>query len=447
MSFIEANFDGLIGPTHNYSGLSFGNLASHKNAKLASNPKAAALQGLDKMQLLINKGYTQGFLLSQLRPKTDFLRLVGFSGTDHEIINKVAKQKPELLTLVYSASSMWAANAATVTPSPDSGDGRLHFTPANLHTTAHRAIEHEETYRCLKTIFNDSNHFEVHRVLPGQSRFADEGAANHSRLCNSYGDSGIGMFVYGRKNNSSIGASPNSTYPARQALEASEAVARQHQLPSAQQLFTQQSQIAIDAGAFHNDVVAVANGPVLFHHECAFTPEAEKAAYDFLQIAVDFKPIKVLDKDVSLKDAISSYLFNSQLLASPDGSMDEMTLIAPIECEENPAVNIYLEKLLADDSQPIRHVNFVDVRQSMSNGGGPACLRLRVVLNEEQFNAANQTFILNTEKIDALKGWVNDCYRDRLLPSDLADPEFMDETAATMNKLSDLLALDNYYQR
>ena len=51
----EFNFDGLVGPSHNYAGLSFGNVASFSNVKSASNPKQAALQGLAKMRALAGK--------------------------------------------------------------------------------------------------------------------------------------------------------------------------------------------------------------------------------------------------------------------------------------------------------------------------------------------------------------------------------------------------------
>ncbi|MGA8031441.1 MAG: N-succinylarginine dihydrolase, partial [Casimicrobiaceae bacterium] len=43
------NFDGIPGPTHNYSGLAQGNLAAERNAQQVSNPREAALQGLEKM--------------------------------------------------------------------------------------------------------------------------------------------------------------------------------------------------------------------------------------------------------------------------------------------------------------------------------------------------------------------------------------------------------------
>ena len=68
-------------------------------------------------------------------------------------------------------------------------------------------------------------------------------------------------------------------------------------------------------------------------------------------------------------------MFNAQLVSPPNG---ETTLIVPAEAQETPPVWAWLQRHLAGNG-PIRRVEVVDVRQSMANGGGPACLRLRVV--------------------------------------------------------------------
>jgi len=441
MSACEVNFDGLIGPNHNYSGLAFGNLASSRNANNVSSPRQAALQGLEKMRSLHRLGYRQGFLLPQLRPDLALLRRLGFTGTDSAVIEAVARQAPELLSMVYSASSMWAANAATVTPSADAADGKVNFTPANLVTTAHRAIEHNQTQLCLETVFADSRYFNVHRALPSQARFADEGAANHSRLSSDYGQRGVGLFVYGR---GAQGDTNTLTFPARQTMEASQAVARQHGVCE-QSVYLQQSAIAINAGAFHNDVVSVANGPVLFFHEQAFEAASQQRAFAQLKERVDFQPVCVPTAKVSLQDAIGSYLFNSQLLAGNDGSFENMRLIAPTECRDNPRVNAYLAELVQDKTQPVCAVEFVDVRQSMSNGGGPACLRLRVALKDDELAAVNPTFMLDDARIDELQAWVNQHYRDELRPDDLKDPAFVAECYAAFDDLTRRLNLGNYY--
>jgi succinylarginine dihydrolase len=439
LNAFEVNFDGLIGPTHNYSGLSAGNIASQSHRLMVSHPKAAALQGIQKMRTLVQLGYQQGFLPPQLRPDFTLLRQLGFTGDQSSLLKQVVEQDPELLSLVYSASSMWAANAATVTPSADSGDGKLHFTPANLVTTLHRAIECSQTYQTLRQVFADADKFTVHPPLTAHPQFGDEGAANHNRLTSAYGATGIGVFVYGN------GEPAPQVYPARQTLAASRAVARQHGVAE-QSLFLKQNPDAIDAGAFHNDVVAVANGPVLFFHEQAFNRESEVAALARLEAAVPgFTPIRVPADQVSLADAIGSYLFNSQLLAAPNGDMAEMTLVAPMECAENPAVRDYLEALSRDQQQPIRDVVFVDVRQSMANGGGPACLRLRVVLTEAELAAVDQRFMANNHTLDQLEAWVEDFYRDDLAPEDLSDPAFMDEAYRALKALEVVLGIEGFY--
>jgi len=439
MSVHEVNFDGLIGPTHNYAGLSFGNLASASHAQHIARPKLAALQGLEKMRTLVKLGYKQGFFLPQQRPRLDILQQLGFGGSPRQIIEKSHRQAPELLPMVYSASSMWAANAATVTPSMDSGDGRVHFTPANLLTTAHRAFEHRETSKNLQRIFAHKDHFTVHQALPAHTTFADEGAANHTRLCAGYDSSGIGLFVYGRDQS----APSTQRFPARQALEASRAIVRQHSTKQA--LYLRQNPRAIDAGAFHNDVVAVGNGPCLFHHEDAFDSQQQVDVFASLAQHIPFAPVTVPNDEVSLEDAIGSYLFNSQLLGQPDGGVDKMRLIAPQECRENPRVSAYLKALVKDSQQPIQDVTFVDVRQSMSNGGGPACLRLRVALNDQELAAVDQRFLCDEHTIDLLSIWVSQYYRDEIGPEDLADPALLEESYTALDALCGLLGLGDYY--
>jgi succinylarginine dihydrolase len=183
-------------------------------------------------------------------------------------------------------------------------------------------------------------------------------------------------------------------FPARQHIEASKAVARRHRLDPARTILVQQSDEAIAAGAFHNDVVAVANGPVLFAHEKAF---ADK---DALVAALEaktpgFEYVEVPDADVPLADAVSSYLFNAQLVTPPDG---QTTLVAPTECRETPAVWGWIDRHLAGNG-PIRRVEIVDVRQSMANGGGPACLRLRVVADPA---AVDPRFLVDEAKLDRM---------------------------------------------
>ncbi len=431
MTHHEVNFDGLIGPTHNYAGLAMGNLASARNKGAASSPRAAALQGLAKMRAVKALGLHQGFLPPQGRPHLKTLRALGFSGTDKQMIEKAAKTAPEILANCYAASSMWTANAGTFAPSPDASDGKAHMTPANLATNFHRAIEGDMTSLVLKHIFSAEKYFTHHPLLPGGVHFGDEGAANHGRLAKSHGEAGVHLFVYGVD---------GDKFPARQKLRASEAVARNHLLNPKRTVFVQQSKAALDAGAFHNDVVGVANGTVLFLHEQSF--EDRDAAFAAIKKAAPFvEIIEAPAKKVSLEDAIASYLFNSQLLSLPGG---EMALVLPKEAEENARVKAFIDETLSKNN-PINRAHYYDVRESMRNGGGPACLRLRVVLSDEELVATNPQFILDDAKFDALEGWVKTYYRDRLTPDDLKDPDFMDEALGAIDALTKLLNMGPFY--
>ncbi|OFX01107.1 MAG: N-succinylarginine dihydrolase [Alphaproteobacteria bacterium RIFCSPHIGHO2_12_FULL_63_12] len=431
MTYHEINFDGLIGPTHNYAGLSFGNLASAKNKGAASNPRAAVLQGLAKMRAVKALGLEQGFLPPQDRPHLKTLRALGFSGTDRQLLEQAAKSAPEILANCYAASSMWTANAGTVAPSPDTQDGKVHFTPANLATNFHRAIEGDTTARVLKHIFASEKYFAHHPLLPGGVHFGDEGAANHGRLAQSHGEKGVHLFVYGID---------GDKFPARQKKRASEAVARGHLLDPQKTVFVQQSKAALDAGAFHNDVVGVANGTALFLHEQSF--EDRDAALAAIRKAAPFvEIIEAPAAAVSLEDAITSYLFNSQLLSLPGG---EMALVLPKEAEENTRVKSFVDATLAKNN-PVNRAIYMDVRESMRNGGGPACLRLRVVLSDEELAAANPNFLLDEAKFDALEDWAKKHYRDRLTPENLKDPEFMDEALAALDALTQLLKMGSFY--
>ncbi len=437
----EINFDGLVGPTHNYAGLAHGNVASMRHGGLASNPREAALQGLDKMKSLADLGYAQGILLPQQRPDLGALRDLGFTGSNAQVLKAASEQAPQLLRAVCSASSMWTANAATVTPSRDSGDGRVHFTPANLQSSFHRYLEPATTGRILGAIFADDGHFAHHPALPATPAFSDEGAANHTRLCDGHGGPGVHLYVYGRQAFGGDGVEPRR-YPARQTLEASQAVARQHGLSEGQVVFAQQHPDAIDAGVFHNDVIAVGNGPVLFYHELAFRDEEAVLDEIRAKLSTPLIPIRVPLEAVSLEDAVSSYLFNSQLLSSDDGSM---TLVVPGECQENEAVWNALQNAILAGPNPIGEVLVKDVKQSMRNGGGPACLRLRVVLSDAERAALSGRVMMSDTLHAELGDWVKRHYRDSLTPADLADPQLAEETLTALDELTRLLKVGNVY--
>ncbi len=449
MSFsntVEVNFDGLIGPSHNYGGMSHGNLASQNNAGEISNPRAAALQGLEKMRMLVKAGFVQGVFPPLDRPNMPFLWEAGFQGSEPEMIAKAVKQAPRILKAAYSASSMWAANAATVSPSADTKSGRLEITTANLSSMLHRSIEHEDTFDTLYNVFSmgefgdecqsTGSPFIVHPALPMHADFADEGAANHVRLCAEHGAEGVELFVYGRQ------AGETATrFPARQSMFASESIAQSHGLRPARTVFAKQSAKAVNAGAFHNDVVCVGTLDTLFFHEHAFedtaaTLEALRAASEGL---FELKPVMVREKDVPLTDAIKSYLFNSQLLQWP--GEDRLVLLAPLETQETESTRLYCERLV-ESNGPIGQVKYVDVRQSMRNGGGPACLRLRVVMTADERAACHPGVLLDEARIDALQNVVRTTYRDRLTTAAMADPDFVDECRTARSKLLDVLGLE-----
>lgn len=442
MKHFEANFDGLVGPTHNYAGLSFGNVASLNNAAATSSPKDAAKQGLKKAKALADLGLVQGMLAPQERPDLHSLRRMGFSGTDSEILNKAAKEAPALLRACCSASSMWTANAATVSPSADTHDGKLHFTPANLVDKLHRSIEPITTGNILQATFNDSRYFKHHQHLPEHASFGDEGAANHTRLCSEYGHAGVELFVYGQEATNPTAPRPQK-FPARQTLEASQAVARLHQLDDEGTVYIQQNPDVIDQGVFHNDVIAVGNQNVLFYHEQAFLNTQAKLAEiknKFGDSALHF--IEVPTAKVAIQDAVKSYLFNTQVITLPSG---EMAIIAPTNCQENPAVFAYLNELVTLDT-PIKQVLYFDVKQSMQNGGGPACLRLRVAMNQDEVAAVNQHTLMNDALFERLNLWVDKHYRDRLLVEDLADPQLLIESRTALDELTQIMHLGSVYQ-
>ena len=408
----EINFDGVIGPSHNYAGLSLGNLASAGHAGQTSYPRAAALQGLAKMRHNLALGLAQGFLLPLPRPNPAFLSAIAADGSED----------PRLRAAAWSASAMWTANAATVSPAPDTADGRCHLTPANLVTMPHRAQEWPDTVRQLRLAFADNAHFAVHDPVPPS--FGDEGAANHMRMCAAHGQPGLELFVYGKS---------GGAFPARQHEQASRVVARRHGLDPARVLFIEQNPAAIAAGAFHNDVVAVANERVLFAHEQAFADPA--GTYAAIRTALpDAELVIVPAAAVSLADAIASYLFNAQLLTLPGGAM---ALVIPLEAWEHPRVRAWLDALLASNG-PIRQVLPVDVRQSMANGGGPACLRLRVVADPAR---VDPRFMLDAAKADRIEAVIAAQWPEQIGPADLGSSTFAAQVIAARIALLNSLEL------
>jgi len=412
VSLTEINFDGIVGPSHNYAGLSFGNVASMSHAGAISQPRAAALQGIEKMRANLALGLTQGIFLPHPRPDRAWLA---------ELSTDAEHAEPTLFASATSASAMWAANAATVSPAPDTGDGKCHLTVANLRTMPHRSHEWPATLAQLQLAFADAA-FAVHGPVP--PAFGDEGAANHMRLAPSYGEPGVEIFVYGVS---------GGAFPARQHVEASKAIARAHGLAPERVVFAAQSEEAIAAGAFHNDVVAVANERVLFAHEKAF---ADKTALVSAceRLVPGFEYVEVPDSDVPLADAVRSYLFNAQLVTPPDGAP---TLVVPTEARETESVWRWIERHVAGNG-PIRRVEVVDVRESMANGGGPACLRLRVVADPA---TVDPRFLVDEAKLDAMAELIRRAWPEQIHSDDLQQPSLIGEIEAARAALLDALDL------
>ncbi len=434
---LELQFDGLVGPTHNYAGLSRGNVASAKHAGEGSNPRAAAHQGLAKMRFVRDLGVTQAVLPPHDRPSLAALRRLGFAGRDEEVLAAAAADDGLALRLCSSASAMWTANAATVAPSSDTADGRVHLVPANLQQMFHRAIEAATTTRVLRAIFADPARFVVHDPLPGGGQLADEGAANHMRLETSGG--AVHVFAWGRRAWGPFQGP--SAHPARQTREASAALARLHELDPARCFFPQQHPEGIDGGAFHTDVLAVGNARFLMLHELAFAGGTD--VVDALRRALgeELFVVQASRDELSVERAVAAYPFNSQVLTLPDGSM---AIVAPADARDDERARALLERCAAGAS-PVRAVHYLDVRQSMHNGGGPACLRLRVPLTDDEAGALGGNVVLGDALLAALGAWIDRHYRDRLVAADLADPELARESMRALDELTQLLGLGSVY--
>lgn len=435
---IEIQFDGIVGPTHNYAGLSRGNVASESHAGSVSNPRAAARQGLAKMRLVRDLGVEQAVLPPQDRPSLPTLRRLGFAGSDEEVIASAAKDGPLLLRACSSASAMWAANAATVTPSCDSADRRVHVTPANLQAMLHRSIEVPLTERVLRRIFADEVCFVVHEPLPGGGQLGDEGDANHLRFVTSQGAAHV--FAWGGARSEPRAEMPKR-HPARQMREASRTIARLHRLASERVCFFQQHPGGIDEGAFHTDVLAVSNGRFLMLHDLAFV-NVERCVDELRRLLGDeLFVVRASERELPVARAVAAYPFNSQVLTRPDGSM---VILAPEDARDDAASRTLLERAMGSGG-PVAAVEYVDVRQSMKNGGGPACLRLRVPLTGHEKSRLGGRVLLDDALYFALCNWVDRHYRDRLSEADLADPALAREGMVALDELTKLLDFERLY--
>ena len=425
----DANFDGLVGLTHNYSGLSQADQQDGPNKDRVAHPRQAALESLNKMRGLMNLGLRQGVLPPHERPAIGFLRDLGFSGSDHRIWEKAWTQAPRYARAAAASASMWASNSATVSPSADCANGLLHISVANLNAALHRSIEAEASERVLRRIFADETAFRVHGPLPATAGFCDEGGANHFRLSAGQGAQGIEVFVYGR------GERP------RHSLETCQALARRHGLAPARVIFASLSDAAQKAGAIYSDLVAAAHENVLlFHAEAFYNSEVLKA--EIHDKARDlFEPVllEISSKEVSLSDAVKTCFFNAQMLRFPYAS--RLSFIAPREVRENNQTADLAADLRRRSNGLIDAPMFAEVHQSMRAGGGPSSMALSFELTTGEAAAINAGFFLTPKLSDALEDWINTHYRAELSPADLSDPLLIDETRTALDELTRILPL------
>jgi succinylarginine dihydrolase len=288
----------------------------------------------------------------------------------------------------------------------------------------------------LRAIFADTGAFEVHDPLPGGTQFSDEGAANHTRLFSEAGL--VHLFAWGR-----LAWAPTEAgrYPRRQSREASEALARLGQLADRTILTWQQSPAGIDGGAFHTDVLAVGQGAFLMLHDHAFVDTPDLLTLLAERLGSAFSYCQATNAELPVADAVNSYPFNSQLVALPTGAM---AIVAPTEAHENERARRFLERVV-DEPNPVSELVTVDVNASMQNGGGPACLRLRVILTDEERRRVRARVFLDAALDADLVAWVERTYRDRLAPDDLADPALLNESRTALDELTALLGLGSVY--
>ncbi|HEU5072903.1 MAG TPA: N-succinylarginine dihydrolase [Polyangiaceae bacterium] len=433
-AYREYNFDGIVGPTHHYGGLSSGNLASTRHRGLAGNPRAAALEGLEKMRFVAGLGVGQAVLPPQPRPPLDALTALGYGGDLARSLTRLFDDSLGLGSRLFSASAMWTANAATVVPSCDASDAKVHLVVANLSAMSHRSLEPPITERVLRKVFAAPQHFQVHAPLPAY--LGDEGAANQLRLSTS--QASLHLLAWGRCFDHT--ETPR-VFRARQSLEASQAVQRLCRLPTARTMLRQQAPHGIDAGAFHSDVLAVSNGHVLLLHEYAFLEPRTLLDELSRRLGPEFTYCLASDTELSLGDAVSSYPFNSQLASLADGNM---ILIAPAEARACEPARAFLERALSE-VPALAAVHYVDVNGSMKNGGGPACLRLRVLLNETERSAIEPRVFFDDDLHQRLKHWVEQHYRSTLSIDDFRDPQLIEETLRALDELTQILELGSVY--
>ena len=86
-----------------------------------------------------------------------------------------------------------------------------------------------------------------------------------------------------------------------------------------------------------------------------------------------------------------------------------------VETEHNAPARAFLDRLLAGNG-PVHRVVPVDVRQSMANGGGPACLRLRVVADPATIDPR---FLLDEAKAEIIERAIAGAWPEQIDTADI----------------------------
>jgi succinylarginine dihydrolase len=120
-----------------------------------------------------------------------------------------------------------------------------------------------------------------------------------------------------------------------------------------------------------------------------------------------------------------------------------MMMLLPEEVQNHGNCMKWLEEIKS--SSPIKRLEFVDIHQSMMNGGGPACLRFKAVVNSDELDKINKKFLLSPEKLINLRALVSKHYRDRINPDDLLDIKLMEESYLFLDELTQLLGIGSIY--
>ncbi len=405
--------DGIIGPTYHYGGMAVGNVLSQAHKHQESYPKKAALEGLEKMNQVRQLGCLQYVLPPLCKDVDRLLSLWGYEQGDMTSrLKALGYAHPYYLSALFSGASAWVANSCHITPSCDALDGICHITPANLVSCFHRHLDVDGYRDFLHQLFLNDELFQIYDPLPVV--YTDEGMANTIRLSGG-NELGLYLHVYGK----TLSQRFTRTFPARQTKEAFDRICYTHKRQDSMDI--QQSPFAIDAGVFHNDVIAFGSHNLLVLHEHAFDNQVDvlNSITDRYQSKYG-EPLHVYEVSnevLSLDEAVHTYFFNSQLILVEKNTFH---LLIPSRAMSHSGVKKSLKRLSKLKGLSIT-VHEVSCEESIKNGGGPACLRFFSVLNKAEHKAINSKFLLTDEMYEQWFQFIQTHYPDTLSFDDLKD--------------------------